>query len=201
MKPPKAIPQKSAKIKRGTDMIIIDTGEAVKFHIIDNNGLYLVKRADGSYDPFTFDELKEARAPRQGIKQVVRPVSAEERQERETLDEFFDRMALKIPFNCQNCGKPLYAYTKKAKRSVTCHILPKAKFKSVATDENNIVFMGADYVGCPCNCHDRYDANSDIRVTMPIYDVALKTFYKDLKPKLTPGELKQAFTYLKIEWK
>lgn len=201
MKEPKPIPRQSTKFKRGvTEFIIIETGEVVKFQIVDPNGLYLVKRANGSFDPFTPDELKEAVKGRGTIKQVVKPVSPEERKRRETLDDFFDRMALTMPYNCMNCGKPLYAFTKKAKRSVTAHLLPKSIFKSIATDEANIVFMGADYIGCPCNCHDRYDANSDIRVTMPIYQVAKHNFETDLKFKLTPEELKQAYTYLKIEW-
>lgn len=199
MKPGKPIPRQSAKIKRGTEFIIIETGEVVKFHIIDPQGLYLVKRANGSFDPFTSDELKESVKGRGTIKQVAKPVSSEERERRETLDEFFDRMALKIPFHCQNCGKPLYAYSKKAKRSVCAHILQKAIFKSVATNEDNILFMGADYIGCPCSCHDRYDMNAEIRSSMKIYPLVLERFEK-LKPFLTDKELVQAFTYLNIKW-
>lgn len=205
MKQQQAIPRQSAKVKRGTEFIVIATGMHVWFYILRPDQKYLVclekaMRNTDNYEVFGPEELKKPFQTGSSIKQVVRPVSPEERAQRESLDQFFDRMALTMPYNCMNCGKLLYSFTKKAKRSVTAHILPKATFKSIETDEANILFMGADYIGCPCNCHDRWDMNADIRVLMKIYPVALERFENNLKHKLTPGELKQAFTYLKIEW-
>ncbi len=203
MKPPKQIARKSTKLKRGEEYLY--NGEHVWVELQKSASEVLVCWSQGRdlsdrYDTVKIADLKPVNGSRGTIKQVVKPVSSEERKRRETLDEFFDRMGLKIPFHCQNCGKPLYAYSKKAKRSVSAHIFPKSIFKSIETDENNLLFMGADYIGCPCNCHDRWDSNSDIRVTMPIYQEALARFETDLKFKMNPEELKQAFTYLKIEW-
>lgn len=206
MKQKKEIPRQSAKVKRGTEFIVIATNEHVWFEILRPDGRYLMcfseaRAITDSYDDFDKEELKQVNGSRSSIKQVVRPVSAEEKAHRESLNDFFDRMALTMPYNCMNCGKPLYASTKKAKRSVTAHILPKSIFKSIETDTANILFMGADFIGCPCNCHDRWDMNTGIRTKMNIYQLALERFENNLKHKLTPGELKQALTYLNIEWK
>ncbi len=147
------------------------------------------------------EALKVANKGRSTISSKPKVLTDTEKTDKQKLDEFYSRIALRMPYNCENCLKPLYAFNKTAKRSVTCHLLPKSIFESIATDPQNIVFMGADYIGCPCNCHDRYDSNVDTRIKMPIYKVALERFETDLKFKLTPRELKQAFTYLNIEWK
>lgn len=198
-----SIPRRSTKLKRGTEFIYQGEHVWIELQKSPTQAVVCWSEERGLHDKYEIVDISELKPVNQGyssIKQVVRPVSPEERQRRESLDDFFDRMALTMPFNCMNCGKPLYANTKKAKRAVTCHLFPKSKFESIATDEANIAFMGADFIGCPCNCHDRYDANSDIRVMMPIYQVALERFETDLKFKMSPEELKFAFTYLKIEW-
>lgn len=193
----------NTKLKAGTEFNY--HGETVWVEHDQENGNVSVcwNKARGLNDYYEVvkkDDLKPVNKGRSTIKQVVRPVSPEERAQRESRNEFFDRMALKVPFHCQNCGKPLHAYNKKAKRCVTAHILPKANFASIETDEANIFFIGADFIGCPCNCHDRWDMNVDIRITMNVYPIALDRFKNDLKFKLTPGELKQAYTYLNIQW-
>lgn len=194
------------KIKRGTELSL--NGALVWCNLDQGGDCVFIchqKRMDVTKgDVFEWiprDDLKPVKEVRAPIKKLAKNLSDEEIQNRANSNDFFDQMALKIPYYCENCGKPLYAFNKKAKRSVTAHILPKKIFKSIAIDPNNILFMGADYIGCPCNCHDRWDMNSDIRSKMPIYDMALGRFETDLKFKLTRTELKAAYTYLKIEWK
>lgn len=191
------------KVKRGQSYLLDGVTVWVERQTSKMEAMVCFNEARGLEDEYKnvkIADLKPTKKTGSSIKQVVKPVSKDEREYRESLNEFFDRVSLKIPFRCENCSKPLYAYNKKAKRSVCCHLLPKSIFKSIATDEANIVFMGADFIGCPCSCHDQYDSNADKRSTMPIYTVALHRFETDLKFKLTPQELKQAFTYLKIEW-
>lgn len=133
------------------------------------------------------------------IKQVAKTVSDEEKQYKKDLNTFFDVQALKIPFHCMNCGKPLYASNKFAKRCITCHILPKADFKSIATDPNNIVFMGVGILG-GCDCHSIFDnCGAENRSKMKIYDLVLKRF-ELLKLKLTTKELIKACTYLNLNF-
>jgi len=143
--------------------------------------------------------LKSVKEPNKPISSKPKKQNSSEKQFKDDLNAFYDKVGLRTPFNCECCGKPLYAFTKKAKRSVAAHILPKAYFESVATNEDNILFMGADYIGCPCNCHDRYDMNSEIRSKMAVYPLALERFDK-LKPHLTDKELISAYTYLGLTW-
>ncbi len=150
-----------------------------------------------NYEPVFPHELSPVRQLRQGI--VTKPPTPEKRAELCDMTAFFDSLADKVPFGCQNCNTPLYAFTKKAKRSVCAHIFPKARFESIATNPANILFMGADYIGCPCNCHDRWDANLDSRKKLTrAYRIALDRF-EILKPAMTDKELVMAYEYLGLE--
>lgn len=149
-----------------------------------------------SYEPVYPYELSPVSKLRQGIS--TKPQSSYKRGELGDMTAFFDSMADKVPFNCINCGKPLYAFTKKAKRCVTCHILPKAQFKSLATDPDNILFMGCDFIGSPCDDHTRWDYSVDNRKKMPVYKIALRRFNEILRHKLTDSEVIKALDYLGI---
>lgn len=189
----------SAIYKRGkTKFNHAEHGECF-YYITDPDGFIVVLiKETNRYVTVHSDDLTEVLKQRSGLQAKPKVLTNENKTEKQILNEFFKRIALKIPFNCQNCEKPLYANNEFAKRSVCAHLLPKAIFKSVATDENNIVFLGPDLLGV-CNCHDRYDANVKIRIGMPIYQLALERF-EILKEKLTGKELIQAYTYLGLEW-
>lgn len=195
--------QTKPRHKRGAEFIHIPTGETVYLYIIRNDETYIVSFDKNLNEVFEakLSDLKPAK-PLQVSSISNKPkVSTEgQKNERNAMNEFFAQVALRMPFNCAECGKPLYASTKVGKRAASAHILPKAKFESVAMDENNIFFLGAAYIG-QCGCHDRWDANVDSRIKMKVYDVAIWRFEKYLKAKLTPEELKAAYTYLNIEWK
>ena len=149
-----------------------------------------------NYDPVYPHELKPAIKLKQGI--VTKSPSPEKHAELGDMTAFFDSLVHKIPFHCQNCGKPLYAFTKKAKRAVSCHILPKAKFTSIATDPDNILFMGCDFIGSPCDDHTRWDYSVDNRIKMPVYKIAVRRFNESLRHKLTDSEVVKALDYLGI---
>ncbi|ASU34375.1 hypothetical protein [Mucilaginibacter xinganensis] len=150
-----------------------------------------------NYEPVYPYELSPVRQLRQGIS--TKPQTPEKRAELSDMTAFFDLLAQIVPFNCDNCFKPLYAVTKKSKRCVTAHIFPKAYFESIATNPDNILFMGADFIGCPCNCHDRWDANLDSRKKLTrAYSIALIRF-EILKPFMTDKELVAAYEYLGLE--
>lgn len=121
-----------------------------------------------------------------------------ELSEKKLLDAFYNEMGKKIPFNCNCCRKPLYALNKGARRAVTCHILPKkeAQFPELATDPDNILFMGVYQFGSSCNCHTYFDANVESRMKMPIYEYALKRYQEKLRHKLSPAKQQLADEYM-----
>lgn len=185
------------KDKRGKQFIIIETGENVKLNRIQDNGDYFVEFENCTFDSFGYNELKPLNKNKiSSISNKPKPLTEKAKSDTQAMNEFFD--SLVVPFNCQSCNKPLYAFSKKAKRSVSAHLFPKAHFESIKINPDNIVFMGADYIGCPCSCHDRFDMNVDIRKSMPIYALALERF-ELLKPHMTTAEILEGYKYLGIE--
>lgn len=114
------------------------------------------------------------------------------------LNTFFKSLEKDIPFGCMCCRKPLYALNKQSRRGVCCHILPKAKFKSIAMNRDNILFMGVYVFGSSCDDHSIWDSSVERRVKMPIYELALKRYTEKLKPLLTKREIILADEYLGI---
>lgn len=121
-----------------------------------------------------------------------------ELSEKKLLDAFYNEMGAKVPFNCVCCRKPLYALNKGARRAVTCHILPKkdAQFPELATDPDNILFMGVYQFGSSCDHHTQWDANVESRMKLPIYDYALKRYLEKLRHKLSPAKQQLADEYM-----
>lgn len=184
------------KDKRGKQFIIVESGELVTLNRIKENGEYFCGYPNGNYASFDLSDLREAKPNKvSSISNKPKPLTEKAKSDTQAMNEFFD--SLTIPFNCQCCNKPLYAFSKVAKRSVSAHLFPKAHFESIKTNPDNIVFMGADYIGCPCSCHDRYDMNVDIRKSMPIYQIALERL-EILKPAMPTAEIIEAYNYLGI---
>lgn len=185
------------KDKRGKQFIVIETGELVILNRIQNDGKYYVDSINPDGDIYYPSDLRPLNRNKvSSISNKPKPLTEKAKSDTQAMNEFFD--SLVVPFNCQCCNKPLYAFSKVAKRSVSAHILPKANFESIKTNPNNIIFMGADYIGCPCSCHDRFDMNVDIRKSMPIYPLALERF-ELLKPHMTTAEVIEGYKYLGIE--
>lgn len=193
------------KPKRGNPFIDIAKEQNVWLYRIIDPKTYLVstdpefKNSDDMYHVNTGDMRALYKQRSQTIANKVKVPTTAQNEAKNSINQFFDKMALKIPFNCENCGKPLYANNKFAKRCITAHILPKSEFPSISTNENNIIYLGCDLLGI-CDCHDRWDKQGSAnRVTMKVYDKALANF-EFLKPHLTDHELVKAYTYLNLKW-
>lgn len=182
--------KQATKPKRG-ERFIYD-GNAVWLEIIKPNGTLLVcdneaRRLEDNYFEVKLSDLKQPNEARKGIANKVKKLTDKQKTEKDLLNEFFDEMAKKIPLVCDNCGEILCAYNKFAKRSVTAHILAKSLFPSIATNPNNVFFLGVDFLG-GCNCHTIWDSTIDKRIKMSIYRTALNR-YEMLKPFLTGKEI------------
>ena len=155
--------------------------------------------ATGIFEPYPVSVLKSAKnAFKSNIKNSA--PSEEKKQEKKERSDFYTNMALKMPFLCDNCNKPLNAFNKFAKRAVTAHILPKHEFPELATDKDNIFFLGWQMLGV-CSCHDDYDRKgAENRTKMKVYDLAVSRFNNSLKDKLSGKQLIKAYTYLNIKW-
>lgn len=194
---------KSTKLKRTTEMLLngisvwvdLDLGGDCIF-VCDKRTLDVTKG-----DKFTWvarNDLKPAHKQRSVISNKPKVLNDKEKTDKQLLEDFYSRIALRMPYNCENCGQALQAFNKFAKRSCCCHILEKSKFPSIACNEDNILFMGAGFLG-GCNCHDIYDSNSKARSDMNVYQKVQYQFEK-LKQYLTDKEIIKAETYLSIQY-
>ena len=193
------------KPKRGHSFIIKETGETVYLERIKSNTVYFVCDTaglplHGNYFDVKVEILAENKKSLKSLIIGSKPETVKQKTDRQILNEFFTNVALTMPFNCMECGKPLYAYNQFAKRCVSAHILPKAEFESVKTNPDNIFFLGADLLGI-CSCHDDWDRKgADHRANMAVYQIALERFETSLKHKLTGHELIRAYTYLNLKF-
>jgi hypothetical protein len=191
----------STKLKRGTEHYL--DGKPVWIERDPLNGMVFICNDKSLHPEFNFwwvNKSDLAIALKVGFALSKTPKAKTEKQvsDQNDMNAFFDGLSDKIPFHCNNCRVPLYAFNKKAKRSVCAHIFPKATFDSIKTNPDNILFMGADYIGCPCSCHDKWDANLDSRKKLTrAYDMAVKRL-ELLKPHMTPKEINMAMDYLGI---
>lgn len=95
------------------------------------------------------------------------------KEKRESYSEFFDKMIelLKVQKVCENCGKPInVGYL--AHHNIA-HILSKQRYKSVATNQHNILFLCSAKDGAEA-CHDKFDSSIKDRVNMPVFALAKK---------------------------
>lgn len=148
--------------------------------------------ADDMYEANTGDLMNLRQNHSKSIKSKVKGATNEEKEAKNGLNAFFD--SLVVPERCQECGDRLMAFNKFAKRSCCAHLLPKFKFESIATNELNILFMGADFLG-GCSCHDCWDKSVSNRKKMEVYPLALQR-YELLKEFLTNAEIVSADKYL-----
>lgn len=141
--------------------------------------------------------LREALTPERKVARngLKTPRMTDKKKEDSLLmSAFFRSLEDKLPVNCMECGQPLQVWNTYARRSVSAHILPKSKFESVARNEDNILYMGAAFLG-GCAHHDDWDSSVEKRKAMKIYPQALKQFDK-FKDQLTDKELIDALKYL-----
>jgi hypothetical protein len=192
----------ATKLRRGSEHYL--NGKPVYIERDRGDGTLLISdskqlRPEDNFWTVNKSDLKLTIKKGSSISAKPKPADEKQVKDHKDMNAFFDSLSDKIPFHCTNCRKPLYAFSKKAKRSVCAHIFPKAYFKSIATNPDNILFMGADYIGCPCPCHDYWDKNLDSRKKLTrAYDIAVKRL-ELLKPHMTPKEINMAYDYLGIQ--
>jgi len=191
----------ATKLKRGTEHFL--NGKPVYIERDKGDGTVFItnskERLPGdNYWWVNKADLSIAHQYNSTISTKEKKATTAELSEKKQLDAFYNEMALKIPFNCQNCRRALYALNKGARRAVTCHILPKkeAQFPELATDPDNILFMGVYQFGSSCNDHTYWDANVESRMKMPIYEYALKRYQEKLRHKLSPAKQQLADEYM-----
>lgn len=120
------------------------------------------------------------------------------KEEKQKLNVFFASQLLDIPKTCENCGERLDRSNPFAIRSQTCHILPKSKFKSIATNPQNKVFMCCFH---GCNGHGNWDnLDAEKRKSMKVYTLAIERF-RTFENELTQSEKIKAYIYLGLTTK
>lgn len=93
---------------------------------------------------------------------------------KQELNDFFNRhLDRKKSFVCEECGRMNFSPT----RVNIAHILPKQIFKSVATNDDNFLWL------CLL-CHARYDSSFSKAITMKCWNKSL-TQYEKFKDKVT----------------
>lgn len=108
--------------------------------------------------------------------------------------DFFE--SLEIEPRCQECNQLLLAFNNFGKRCCSAHILPKSTFKSVAKLPENILYLGAGFLGS-CSCHDKWDSCIENRISMRVYKIAVDRF-NSFSHMLTDKEIVMAEKYLGI---
>lgn len=188
----------SAKLKRGSEHYL--NGKPVYIERDAENGLVFItdskERLPGD-NYWWVNKSDLSVAPKYNTTLKVVKVKPAKQKEKDEYNEFFKSLYPKVPFNCQSCRRSLYAFTNTQKKASCAHLLPKAIFKSIATNPDNIVFLGVDVFGASCNCHSAYDSTVERRVKMPIYETVLKR-YELLKPHLSAKDIQLAYEYLGI---
>lgn len=192
------IQSKSTKLKRGTELSLNGTNVWVE---LDSGGdcvfiCYQKSReVTDSFEWVVREDLKSVKKFGSSIKQVVKPVSDEEKKFRKGLNVFFASQTLTMPLNCENCGGLLNAFNAFERRCTIAHILEKSKFKSIATHPQNKMFLCSKG-----GCHSKFDNSTAVeRSQMPVYKLALERF-EAFKDVLTDREIIRAYTYLNLEW-
>lgn len=72
---------------------------------------------------------------------------------------------------CENCGLDL---SRSRSGKNVAHILPKSKFRSVATNDNNIMYLCTtfDRSDGQTGCHEMFDGSWERAKTMPVWELA-----------------------------
>ena len=100
--------------------------------------------------------------------------------ERECLPEFFKKhIEIAKTKYCEECGEKLRGHV-----SEIAHVLPKSYFKSVSTNDLNVLYL----CGMFCsgnNCHSKFDNSTQEKVKeMKIYS-KVQEIFKQLEEEIT----------------
>ncbi|MEB0262884.1 hypothetical protein [Mucilaginibacter sp. 10I4] len=197
----------SAKLKRGSEHYL--NGNPVYIERDRGDGTLLISdskqlRLEDNFWTVNKSDLKIAIKYNTTLK-VVKLTPAKQK-EKDKYSDFYKSIAHKVTTKCQNCRIELFAFTNKQCLFVSAHIFPKNIFKSIATDPNNILFMGVQGNGmqCRCRCHTEWDATVENRISprfIHARNLALRAYNNHLKKKMTAKEVIMAEEYLGITTK
>jgi len=103
------------------------------------------------------------------------------KKDREGFKEFFEKHVNKIKqekLTCEECGDRL-----KGNASEIAHCLPKQKFKSIATNDKNVLYLCGMYSNN--QCHSKFDTSSnEVFRDMKVFKKANAVF-EELKEAIT----------------
>lgn len=176
-------------------------GQEMWFYHTRNPELYIISpdKTFASADDMRMvhpNELTSVRKIGKPINSAPKPKTPDEKSHQDKVNQFFIRMAIKMPANCENCGQSFNAFSLEDKRCVTAHILAKRKeygFPSVADNDDNCIFLGTH-----CGCHDYFDrCRATERAGMNCYHLVIERYNK-FKHLLTGKEIVRAEKYLHI---
>lgn len=191
------IQSNNARLKAGTEFTY--NGEQVWIEHDQENGSVSVcwsksRGLNDYYEVVSKEDLKPVKVVRTPISNKPKKLTEKDKTDKQLMDMFYLSLHDKIPFACNECHKPLYAMNNFAKRSVSCHIIPKSLFPSVSTVEDNIIYMGVHYLGI-CDHHTLWDSCIENRVKMKVYQNAIHQFY-NFRHLLNDEDLINAYKYL-----
>lgn len=191
----------NTKLRRGTEHYL--NGKPVWIYRDKGDGTVCICDDKSLYVEFNFWVVLKSdlqTAPKFGnstLSNKPKPLNADDKQWKVSLDKFFDVQITMIPADCEECGQPFDNYSRDELRSLIAHILPKSRksgFPGIATHPLNRMFLGTK-----CGCHNHWDnGNSDDRVKMNIYFNAFKRFSEFAK-LLNDRDLLRAYKYLGIK--
>lgn len=192
------------KPKRGTQFYWPEGRKDVWLERVKSNTVYFVcddanRGLGNNYFDVDVSELLQHKKAAKGIVSKPKSLTQAEKEFKAELNVFFASQTLVMPFICDNCKQPLYAFSNFEKRACIAHILPKSAkqsvgFPTVATHPKNKLFLCAKG-----GCHDRYDKKgAEDRAAMNCYPLALERF-EQFKSLLTEQELQKAYKYLNIK--
>jgi hypothetical protein len=198
------IRQQSDKPKRGTVFYWTEGKKDVWIERVKSDTVYFVcdspnRPVDGNYFDVDVSELLQHKKAGKGLVSKPKPLTIDEKKRKADLNVFFASQTLVMPFLCDNCRQPLYAFSSLEKRAVIAHILPKSNkqsvgFPTVATHPQNKMFLCAKG-----GCHHRWDNKwAEDRQNMACYALALERF-EQFKNLLTPEEIIKATKYLNLK--
>lgn len=111
------------------------------------------------------------------------------KDETKKLDTWYKEQIAQIPELCENCHQKIVRIPGLTERTYVAHILPKSKVKSVATHDDNRLFLCWD-------CHTKYDGRQDKASVMPVVGLAKERF-NNFRHLILQKEQKYIPEYLK----
>ena len=113
------------------------------------------------------------------MKKYSKKTLEKRKEERKDFPEFFQRhIEIAKTKYCEECGNKL-----KGDVSEIAHILPKSYFKSISTNDKNVIYLCGQYSAS--QCHTNFDSWSIDKVKeMKIYP-KIKEIFAEIKDQIT----------------